>query len=190
MTPEYRAARKAARANPIAHREAAERDLAEWLTNIASLVRRPEWVATTDEALVLHAGRSWEPGRWPRATYPRMTRNQCFKNAYWLAWWNRDLTYVEGLALPFHGFPTLHAWCVTAAGVVVDPTWTDTDLVVYRGVAIPIETVTRIVFRHGVYGVIANDYRDGAPIHRTGVVDDHGPESATRIAQEPLEARA
>ena len=73
-------------------------------------------------------GRAWGP-RVVRAYDEEHTvKSACFSNALLLMRRDLDLSYCEGYAqyggvpLPIH-----HAWCVTQAGGVVDPTWADGD---------------------------------------------------------------
>lgn len=59
---------------------------------------------------------------------------QCFQNAGELLTADPSLTYCEGYAvLPDIGLPMLHAWCLTAEGRVVDPTWRDAEQAFYLG---------------------------------------------------------
>ncbi len=46
---------------------------------------------------------------------------KCYQNAYRIAVYRDDLTYVEGMAINI--IPTAHAWLVDEHGNVVDPTW-------------------------------------------------------------------
>lgn len=93
---------------------------------------------------------------------PRMTPNQCFKNAYELAM-VADLSfgplhYVEGNVVCTE-LPLLveHAWCVTDDGTVVDPTLPEIRSEVetsYFGIQVPLEIVNKSLAEYGVYGVL------------------------------------
>lgn len=67
-----------------------------------------------------------------------------------LATWWPDLTYAEGVAEPSVGGWFAHAWCVTADGVVVEPTWSETGLR-YFGVSLDDRTAARAVLEAGVF---------------------------------------
>jgi hypothetical protein len=51
----------------------------------------------------------------------RMAAKQCFRNAARLHWEKPGLVYCEGF-VDAGGFPIHHAWCVTDAGMVIEPT--------------------------------------------------------------------
>jgi hypothetical protein len=90
------------------------------------------------------------------------TVQQCFKNAWKLAYFYDELTYCEGYGLSL--IPTPHAWCITADGKVVDNTWRPRDgTAQYFGVAFPIEVVNRAITLSGHYGVL-QDWKHGYPI--------------------------
>jgi hypothetical protein len=71
---------------------------------------------------VLERGRALRPAERP-ADVPAGEARQTFRNAYRLAR-ERGLAYWEGYSLPrgWTDRPNRHAWCVDAAGSVVDPT--------------------------------------------------------------------
>lgn len=71
-------------------------------------------------------GCAWGP-RVEREYFPEeQTPGACFSNALQLMNQYLDLRYCEGMGC-YAGLPLLyhHAWCVTQAGEVVDPTWAD-----------------------------------------------------------------
>lgn len=92
-------------------------------------------------------------------------KGACFMNAYQLADAHPDkYTYVEGVASAI--IPVDHAWCVTADGVVVDPTWRfkKGDAVPeYYGIPISLKYAWRIMVKTRVYGVLWN-YVGGFPM--------------------------
>ena len=92
----------------------------------------------------------------------------CYDNAYRLAMRRPELTYVEGFGSSL--IAIAHAWCVDADGNVVDNTWPDPETRSYFGVRIPLDVLCVYALRHERAGVFANDYVDGAPIMRLGVL--------------------
>lgn len=76
----------------------------------------------------------------------------CYKNAFDLAQERQELAYCEGYALSAGLFPMHHAWCVTAEGVVVDPTW-DASTSDYYGVPLNTGFVLNQILRTKVWGV-------------------------------------
>lgn len=97
---------------------------------------RDAWVyRSLDELLLVH-GRLFTPAPLSRR-YRRLPERQCYANAFAMASVREELTYVEGYAVCDFGdgdlLPLQHAWCVTADGTVVDPTW-PTPGVAYLGI--------------------------------------------------------
>jgi hypothetical protein len=130
---------------------------------------RPDWRYNSLEALVLDQGAEHSAAKRPKGT--RKRRNgQCYMNSIHLAW-ERGLTYVEGFACSEYGLPTLHAWCIDEHNIVVDPTWLHPERAAYIGVPILATLAGRWMYRNGVYGVLANDYRNANIITRTGSFD-------------------
>lgn len=114
--------------------------------------------------LVLELGRAWTPNPLPDWV-TRGPEGMCFRNAVDLAR-SEGFTYVEGI-----GGPWLvdHAWCVDGDGLVVDPTWDLPETRVYWGVAFDdLEEVDRAMGETGLFGLLANDWRRGHPLLRTG----------------------
>jgi hypothetical protein len=72
------------------------------------------------EDFLMQHGREWRPTPYP-PKWKKGTPKLCFNNSVSLMCRRPDLTYCEGLALGY--IPVVHAWCVTASGEVVDPTW-------------------------------------------------------------------
>lgn len=96
---------------------------------------------------------------------PRGTPNMCFVNSFALAisaeGKERDLRYCEGY---MHGpdcpLNIHHAWCIDAAGVVIDPTlpedhW-DLATISYFGVAVPTEPLIEL-FETGEVGCVLDN---------------------------------
>jgi hypothetical protein len=76
------------------------------------------------DSWLLRHGKFFCPGALPE-TYEVGEDKQCFLNAQTLAIDDNRLDYVEGYAS--HIFPCRHAWCVTADGQIIDPTWHGRD---------------------------------------------------------------
>ena len=108
----------------------------------------------TPHQLLLEYGQTFAPTTTlPRGVKPGAV-SHCFWNAYSLAVRGRGkYRYVEGLA--FRIIPVEHAWCITADGTVVDPTWRAIDPVLgenddreYFGIPIRLNYVRRIITPH------------------------------------------
>lgn len=124
------------------------------------------WRYHTYEDLVLRTGRAL-PGHARPDDVEVGPSGECFRNAGRLAL--KGYTYMEGYALPEGGIPLLHAWCVDAAGAVVDPTWAAPERAAYFGVVIPTEVVCTAALLHGSWGLLGNDHRDGFRLLREGL---------------------
>lgn len=76
----------------------------------------------------------------------------CFENALNLAWGTTGYRYVEGIAhkvIPVH-----HAWCVDAAGNVIDPTWERPEDSLYCGIAFDADDAAKRCMAQGFYGLL------------------------------------
>ena len=116
-------------------------------------------------------GRVYRAARLPRDVR-RGPMRECFRNAANLALSRHDLTYVEGYAVSGAAgipLPLLHAWCVTASGRVVDPTWEDSRASRYFGVPIKAGYLRVALLQDGVYGLLDSPRRAAA-------MCDEGPE--------------
>ena len=83
---------------------------------------------------------------------PRAEPRQCFRNAAQLAMEQPETyTYVEGYAQNMLATP--HAWCVTADGTVVDPTWERPETCAYLGIPFDIGFLRRRALASGHWGV-------------------------------------
>ena len=105
----------------------------KWLATAAHLGGP---VAAANRLLLAH-GREWTPAPLP-SRFARRLPKRCFGNALGLANQAKGLAYCEGYAISGYvglPLPVEHAWCVSADGTVVDPTWTDSDASVYFGIA-------------------------------------------------------
>lgn len=97
-----------------------------------------------------------------------MEPGNCYENAHSLML-ERDLTYVEGIAL-FTAVPIQHAWCETADGQIVDPTWVGLkqyvgghlrpDNAFYLGVRFSTEYKIRHMFTRERYAIFGDDIGD------------------------------
>jgi hypothetical protein len=130
--------------------------------------KRSAWVYRTYEEAVLKLGKPYTAARRPKGTRKQANR-QCFRNTFHLVHWSEDLVYVEGYAVSEDGFPTMHAWAATRDGVVVDTTWKHPERASYYGIPFPsFLEVCKLAARHGVFGILGNDYQHGAPLLREG----------------------
>lgn len=143
----------------------------------ANVTRRDGHRYASTYDLVLREGAAYEPaeyvdGWWAFTGRPR----HCFRNALLLAHLHPDdLTYVEGYAAGV--IPVLHAWCVTADGHVVDPTWTTGNGREYVGIAFDTDWVEAYTDVRGIYGVI-DDWQHDWPLVRDGIPADARPKVA------------
>lgn len=117
----------------------------EYLTALSSLEHIPS-------VFTLKMGRAWIAQPLPDWVAPGPMR-QCYENAGTLCMKNRDLTYVEGYAQPPGLPPIHHAWCVDAAGRVIDNTFRDSTSTQYFGVPIRAETLRELVEESGRWGL-------------------------------------
>lgn len=90
----------------------------------------------------------------------------CYANAGRLALERDDLQYCEGFAMKKGLFPVHHAWCTTAQGHVVDPTWEHTLSMEYRGVVLNKPYLRNTVERNGVWGVLAEMLPDAQTLEQ------------------------
>lgn len=104
-------------------------------------------------SVVLAHGREYEPGRLP-AGVDLAEPKQCFQNALDIAD-DDELVYTEGYFLR-PGAPMLihHAWCVTPAKTVVDPTIPDAADCAYYGIEFQVDWVIGL----GYLGVALERY--------------------------------
>jgi hypothetical protein len=107
-------------------------------------------------ALVLEHGRDFRLGE-PPTVEEKMPFGECYKNAFNLAEYNDELTYVEGFASePLCGIPLQHAWVVDRHGVVIDFTW-DTQGDEYFGIPLTVEYVREQLVLTEVWGAFTYD---------------------------------
>lgn len=81
-------------------------------------------------------------------------KKMCFMNALHLAMDHPELTYVEGYGVAL--MPTLHAWCITGEGIVVDPTWDAPERCAYYGIPFDLAFAKQTVFRQQTYGLLSD----------------------------------
>jgi hypothetical protein len=127
--------------------------------------KRSDYRYRTYEELILDQGKPYQGAPRPKGVRKRKDR-ECFRNTVLLVQSRPDLRYVEGYAAGI--IPVQHAWAIDQDDRVVDPTWREPEESVYFGIVIPLETVYRLTIKHGVYGVLGNDYLLGAPLLRWG----------------------
>lgn len=102
---------------------------------------------------IYERGRFYDAAKLPKGV-KRGKQGECFANAYRLARYNDELTYVEGYATSI--IPVHHAWCVDKRGRVIDNTWDKPETCAYYGVAMDIDAVSAFIVRNKVYGVLGN----------------------------------
>ncbi|WP_404870951.1 hypothetical protein ACI1MP_37500 (plasmid) [Kitasatospora griseola] len=92
------------------------------------------WAHQSVYELVLAHGRWCTPAPLPAGIWP-LAEQECFANAADTEAAHPGLLYTEGFAM-VEGLPMAlaHAWCTTADGDVVDPTWTDLPGAAYLGI--------------------------------------------------------
>ncbi len=97
-----------------------------------------EWAYQSAYHLLLAQGQFFTPGARP-SCIPKLPDQLCYQNAAVTArtFRARGLLYAEGFACMRRaaGIPIEHAWCVSADGMVVDPTW-EPAAEVYFGVVV------------------------------------------------------
>jgi hypothetical protein len=82
-------------------------------------------------------GAEWMPAPFAAAAWAQLIfeDGECFENATRLVEADPTLRYVEGVGITTDHLACLHAWAVTPAGVVIDPTWDVPEQHRYFGVA-------------------------------------------------------
>lgn len=119
--------------------------LLEWVLALRHLVPGGYY-----DFLLKHS-RIWDARPCPEA-WAQGAPRECYRNAGTLALAHPELTYVEGVATSF--IPTAHAWCVTPAGQVVDPTWANPGQCAYLGIPFKTEFLKRRLVDTEVWGII------------------------------------
>lgn len=102
----------------------------------------------------LKMGRPWRAQSLPSG-FEMGPPRQCYRNAGTLAMANTALMYVEGYACPVGSIPVHHAWCVDAAGLVIDNTFEDAARSQYFGVPISHGTLVALLEATGQWGLFA-----------------------------------
>jgi hypothetical protein len=117
----------------------------------------------TKSAFLLDYGSWYTPITLP-ANVRRGKKNQCFANAFWLAFDNPSLIYVEGVALDQGANnPTHHAWVTDGKGNAIDSTWDELGMA-YAGVPFNLRWLNdRHVLRKAIVCVL-DDWENHWPI--------------------------
>lgn len=98
---------------------------------------------------------------WPHdeGSFVGGTPHQCFMNATLAAWYDPELTYVEGF-VSVHGVPIAHAWVVDRVGKVRDVTIGDpSGILGYFGVPFETDWLQQELLRSKYYGVLTGNAR-------------------------------
>lgn len=99
----------------------------------------------------LHRGVYCKPAPLP-SNIRKGKMGHCYSTAGELALSNTDeLIYVEGYAMGI--FPLQHAWCINAAGEVIDPTWDTPDNCAYFGIPVAPDFLRDRVLETGKWGI-------------------------------------
>lgn len=99
-------------------------------------------------------GRAFQAQALPPG-YAKGEPRACYRNAAELAMRDPALTYCEGYARPQNLIPVHHAWCVTADGSVVDPTWPHCATAQYFGLALDTTWLLTKLAQDGMWGLLA-----------------------------------
>lgn len=129
---------------------------------------RPGWRYQSHEEFVLDQGQAFTPAPLPD-DIARAEPGQCYANAQRLVMRRNDLRYVEGIATSV--IQMWHAWCITADGQVVDPTWDNPENRCYFGVVFDNAEAYAASVETGIFGVIPNDHIRGNPLLKYGTLN-------------------
>ncbi|MEU7095941.1 hypothetical protein [Kitasatospora aureofaciens] len=117
--------------------------------------------------LLLDVGRLFIPRPWPGGGPPPGEPGRCYVESVSWAWGSPDgLAYVEGVT--WTGlYPLEHAWCGSADGLVLDPTWPDPGAA-YLGLPVRADAASALMGEHGepllAYGAVCREWlRTGVP---------------------------
>ena len=109
----------------VSAEELVVQELREQAGRVVGGGRREGWQFVSLAHLLLEHGRLFTPA--PLATpYRPLPAGQCYANAFAMAAARPELVYVEGYGVCDYDGDLIHfhhAWCATADGTVVDPTW-------------------------------------------------------------------
>lgn len=113
------------------------------------------------EELVLHEGKHFAGTPLPKQ-FKHGKMKLCYMNSFYLAEKESNkLIYCEGIATGI--IPVVHAWCITHDGIVVDPTWRDSEKCDYWGIPFRMEFVIYTMLKTKVFGVLDN-WKDKWPL--------------------------
>jgi hypothetical protein len=97
---------------------------------------------------------------------PPGKQNECFANAFWLAFNNPSLIYTEGFALYGENqIITVHAWVTDGKGNAIDNTW-DKVGVAYAGVPLDIKWLNNRHVKQRAIVCVLDDFMNDWPILR------------------------
>jgi hypothetical protein len=150
-------------------------DLLNHLRMLAGLVDavhpdRKDMKYTSYHAALLDLG-DGKPGSARPQGFRKLRNRQCYQNS-WHAARQYGWAYCEGYAVSRDlAIAVMHAWNLDLeTGQVIDLTWRHPEQAYYWGMIIPHETAMQLMLHHGVYGVLASDWRLGAPLLKYGTL--------------------
>ena len=134
----------------------------------------PNWKYSGFEELILDCGVEMSFTPLPSSIDRGLPKN-CYHNCFEILKDNLDLTYCEGYALyPDLALPLIHAWLIDEDGLVIDPTWDESDTV-YLG--IPFDTkwfieLLRSRNREDCLAVFESNHLEDFSLLREGLPDE------------------
>jgi hypothetical protein len=160
---------------------AAEREIREWLEILDGGARRAgggrlpfDSGYYSPAGMVLDRGRFMKVSRTPPPWCGAL--KECFQNAQTLATTYPDLRYAEGWAFFGTPLPVLHAWCLDARGLVVDPTWACSSREAtrrYFGIVIDTDYMLKRIMKTQVHHSMVDDFEHGYMLLTTrGLADE------------------
>ena len=119
----------------------------------------------TPSSFLLDKGWWYKPNPKPDHI-PTGKMNECFSNAFWLAFEDPSLIYTEGFALYGENqIITAHAWVTDGKGNVIDNTW-DHVGVAYAGIPLHIKWLNNSYVKQRAIVCVLDDYMNDWPILR------------------------
>lgn len=112
---------------------------------------REGWKYNSFYQIILDYGRVMPAKPLPKSIKRGLPKS-CYFNCQKVLEKHKDLTYVEGYALPSSNIvPLIHAWLLDDKGEAIDPTW-ETPGLAYLGIPLSTEWVFSIIARRQQQG--------------------------------------